>query len=46
MGSCGHTGFDGSSVVAGKSRRACMYAFHSSGTGVFVVKALVATQSH
>jgi len=46
VGATGQTGFSGSVVLAGRSLRACMYAFHSSGTGVSVVKAFIATQSH
>jgi hypothetical protein len=45
-GGVGHTGFVGSSVVEGRSQRACMYTFHSSGTGVSVDVARMTTQSH
>ena len=44
-GRTGHTGFVGSSVFAGRSRRACMYTFHSSGTGVSVEYALRVTHT-
>jgi len=46
LGWTGQTGFAGSSVVEGRSRRACMYAFHSSGMGVSVDVARMTTQSH
>jgi len=45
-GGTGQTGLTGSSVTDGRSRRACMYVFHSSGTGASVDVARVTTQSH
>ena len=44
-GGTGQTGLTGSSVFTGRSRRVCMYVFHSSGTGVSVEYALRVTQS-
>ena len=46
LGGSGQTGFLGSAVFAGRSRRACMYAFHSSGIGVSVATERRVTQSH